>query len=171
MTRVDLDELVKKLELAVSAAQSKAANQQECALQYQCEQHDGRISAVNYALVVPSSRSIHGHVEMIEIPLCTLRANRMYQATRVSVQFTTCYRTPNERNAETEPEHGRRGYSGIQRILNWFCTWPKRKLPRRTYVELRTMGSDALVSELRINGERHNRLPSVATCTQNRPGL
>jgi hypothetical protein len=156
MTRTELNNLVEALEAAVSAAQSDISRQQESALRYRIEQQDGRTSAINYALYVRSGRQLNGHAEMIEIPLCSLRANRMFQVNKVSLQFTTMYPATDNRQVSTkaQPDTGMR--PRLRRVLNWLCRWPKYGWPRRARIDLQCTGTDPLTSELRIDGKRSN---------------
>lgn len=153
MTRTELDRLVEALETAVSAAQSSTDRRQQSALRFRCEQQDGRTSAIDYALYVPSGRGVDGRAEMIEIPLCSLRANSLYQVSRVSLEFATRYQASDDRQdaALETPKRSR-----LQRVLNWLQAWPKRGWPRRARVEMQCTGTDPLTSELRIDGEVQN---------------
>lgn len=158
MTRTELDTLVEALEAAVSTAQSTMDYQQESALRYRIEQQDGRTSAINYALYVRSGREANGHDKMVEIPLCSLRANRQFQVGKVSVQFTTTYRGSDDRRTDTAVSRETTRRSRWQRILNWFCVWPKLGRPTRARVDMQCTGIDPLTSELRIDGELQDRL-------------
>jgi hypothetical protein len=163
MTRTDLDTLVKALEAAVSAAQSTANRQQQCALRYRCEQQDGRTSAINYALYVRSGREVNGHAEMIEYPLCSLRTNRLYQVSKVSLQFTASYKASDDRQTSDAAQHQAPKRSRLRRVLNWLCTWPKPGWPRRARVDIQCTGIDPLTSELRIDGKLQNRRRPLET--------
>jgi hypothetical protein len=161
MTRTELDTLVEALEAAVSAAQSNIDRQQESALRYRLEQQDGRTSAINYALYVRSGRELNGHAEMIEIPLCSLRANRLFQVSKVSLQFVTRYQETDDRQAGAPALRAAAKRSRLQRVLNWLCAWPKAVWPARARIDLQCMGTDPLTSELWIDGKLQNRQQPV----------
>jgi hypothetical protein len=156
MTRTELDTLVEALEAAVSAAQSNINRQQESALRYRIEQQDGRTSAINYALYVRSGRELDGRAEMIEIPLCSLRANRMFQVSKVSLQFTTRYQATDDRQSHAAAVRASPERSRLQRVLNWLCAWPKKRWPTRVHIDMQCPGAEPLTSELQIDGKRQN---------------
>jgi hypothetical protein len=162
MTRTDLDNLAKTLETAVRAAQSNTQHLQESAMHYRIEQQDGRISAINYSMYVPAGREVHGHPEMIEIPLCSLRANRMYQVSKVSLQFTTKYQAPEDCQVGSTENRETPRQATMQRVLNWLRAWLKPSWSKRAHIELACTGIDQMASELRINGKQQNRPDPVA---------
>jgi hypothetical protein len=157
MTRTDLDTLVKALEAAVSTAQSNMNRQQQSALRYRIEQQDGRISAINYALCVRAGREVNGRADMIEIPLCSLRANTMFQVSQVSLQFETKYQAPDNRRAGTAAHREIPKRSRFQRVLKWLCAWPKPGRPARARIDIQCTGNEPMTSELRIDGKLQNR--------------
>ena len=157
MTRTELDTLIEALEAAVSAAQSNTDRQQQNALRYRFEQQDGRTSAINYSLYVHSGREVNGHAEMIEFPLCSLRANRLFQVSKVSLQFATKYHATDDRQACAAAVRETPKRSKLQRVLNWLRTWPKPGWPARARVDIQCTGIDPLTSELRIDGKLQNR--------------
>jgi hypothetical protein len=156
MTRNELDTLAEALEAAVSAAQSNINSQQESALRYRIEQQDGRTSAINYALYVRAGREHNGYAGMIEIPLCSLRANRMFQVSEVSLQFTTRYQATDDRQSHVAAVRATPKRARLQRVLNWLCAWPKMRWPTRVHIDMQCTGTEPLTSELQIDGKRQN---------------